>query len=188
MLVAVLLLEAACSSGQVSSVGPSPTPPATASASVEVPSPGATPSGPRFGWNRIHSDKWGYTLDYPAAWYDQGTLGAPDSERYFANRKSIGAPINMGTTGLFVSLSRIQGACPGAPIGTVDKTKQLTVGDRAVTRVSGRLGGAEAYWSAYAGVPDATVCYNFAFIFGSKATRDANLQIVDEMVSSFRTR
>jgi hypothetical protein len=140
-------------------------------------------------WNAYHSSISGYTIDYPAAWYDLGNLGAPDTERYFANDKTIGSPIGMDSQGVMLALSTETGSCRVPPPGTVDDTAQLTVDSQTVTRISGFLGPpqSEVYWGSYASVPKGTNCFGFAFIFGSKSARDANLRITDLIISSFTT-
>jgi hypothetical protein len=138
-------------------------------------------------WNSYHSERWGYTVDYPATWYDLGTLGAPDTEKYFANEKSIGSPIGMDSQGVLFVLSTVTGSCRAAPPGKVDATAQLDVDGQIVPRVSGFLGPpqSEVYWGSYASIPKGTNCFGFAFVFGSQSTRDANLRITDQIISSF---
>jgi len=140
-------------------------------------------------WNGYHSDRWGYTFDYPASWYDLSNLGAPDTEKYFANEKDIGSPIGMDSAGAFLALGTVAGSCRPAPPGNVDNTAQLTANGQTVTRVSGFLGPpqSEIFWSAYASVPNGSNCFGFAFIFGSKSARDSNLRTSDEIISSFTT-
>jgi hypothetical protein len=140
-------------------------------------------------WNGYRSDKWGYTVDYPASWYDLSNLGAPDTEEYFANEQSIGSPVGMDSQGVFFALNIETGSCRAAPPGNVDATTQLTVDGQTVTRISGFLGPpqSEVYWSSFASIPKTTSCFGFAFIFGSKAARDADLQITDQIISSFTT-
>jgi hypothetical protein len=140
-------------------------------------------------WSSYHSEKLGYTIDYPASWYDLGNLGAPDTEMYFADEKSIGSPIGMDSHGVFFALSTVTGACRAAPPGKVDATAQLNVDGRTVTRVSGFLGPpqSEVYWGSYASLPKGANCFGFAFFFGSKSTRDANLRITDQIIGSFTT-
>lgn len=138
-------------------------------------------------WNGYHSEKWGYTVDYPATWYDLPNLGAPGTEKYFANEKHIGSPIGMDGGGVFFALSTVTGSCRAAPPGDIDHTAQLTVDGQTVTRVSGFLGPqqSEVYWGSYASVPKGDRCFGFAFIFGSKPARDSNLRISDEIITSF---
>jgi hypothetical protein len=138
-------------------------------------------------WSAYRSEKWGYTIDYPASWYDLSNLGGPDTDEYFANEKGAASPIGMDTEGIFFVLSRVSGPCRAAPPGTVDSTAQLTSDGQTVVRVSGFLGPpqSEVYWSAYASIAKGTSCFGFAFIFGSKAVRDANLSVTDQVVSSF---
>jgi hypothetical protein len=140
-------------------------------------------------WSGYHSKKWRYTIDYPSTWYDLGNLGAPDTETYFANEKNIGSPIGMDSQGVFFALSSVTGACRAAPPGNVDDTAQLTLAGQAVTRVSGFLGPpqSEVYWGSYASIPKGSNCFGFAFIFGSKPSRDTNLRITDQIISSFTT-
>jgi len=140
-------------------------------------------------WSSYHSEKWGYTIDYPATWYDLGKLGGPDTETYFANEKNVGSPIGMDSQGVFFALGTVAGSCPAAPPGNVDSTAQLTVDGQTVTRISGFLGPAqsEAYWGSYASISKATNCFGFAFVFGSKSTRDANIRIADQIIGSFTT-
>jgi hypothetical protein len=140
-------------------------------------------------WNGYRSAQWGYILDYPARWYDLSNLGAPDTEKYFANQKDIGSPIGMDSAGAFFALSTGAGSCRAAPPGNVDSTVQLTVNGQSVTRVSGFLGPpqSEVFWSSYASVPSGSNCFGFAFIFGSKSARDSNLRTSDEIISSFTT-
>ncbi len=95
-------------------------------------------------WNGYHSDQWGYTLDYPANWYDLSNLGPTDTEKYFANEKDIGSPIDMDSAGAFFALSTVAGSCRAAPPGNVDSTAQLTVDGQTVTRVSGFLGASQS--------------------------------------------
>lgn len=140
-------------------------------------------------WNGYHSERWGYTLDYPASWYDLSNFGAPDSEKYFANESGLGSPIGMDSSGAFVAVSVISGSCRKPPPGNVDSTVQLSVDGQTVTRVSGFLGPprSEVYWSSYAFVPLGTNCYGLACFFGSKTARDSNLRITDEIIRSFTT-
>ncbi len=164
----------------------SPASPETSSpaSSTRLESPPATA-----GWNSYHNQKWGYAINYPPSWYDLGDLGAPDTERYFANRKDIRSPMGIGADGILFSLSMLSGGCRGAPPGDIDGSARLMVDGQFVTRVTGLLGPprSEAFWSSYSSVPKGTNCYAFVFTFGGKATRDANLQITDQMVGSFTT-
>ena len=123
------------------------------------------------------------------AGYDLGNLGAPDTEKYFANQKNIGSPIGMDSQGVFFALSTVTGSCRTAPPGNVDATAQVSVDGQTVTRVSGFLGPpqSEVYWGSYASIPKGTNCFRFAFFFGSQSTRDANLRITDQIISSFTT-
>jgi hypothetical protein len=155
--------------------------------SFGTPSPASSARLVTPGWNSYHSQKWGYTIGYPASWYELGNLGAPDTEQYFANRKDIRQPMGMGADGVFVAVSMVSGQCRAVPPGSVDGTAQLMVDGHPVTRVTGLLGQPEAYWSSYASVPKGANCFAFAFIFGSKTARDANLQITDQMLTSFTT-
>ena len=141
------------------------------------------------GWRGYHSEKWGYTIDYPASWFDLGNLGAPDTEKYFANRKDIGSPMGMGADGVLFSLSRLTGQCRAAPPGNVDGAAQLTVDGQAVTRITGLLGPPqqERFWSAYTAIPKGADCFALWFNFGSKGARDANLRTVDQVITSFTT-
>jgi hypothetical protein len=164
----------------------------TSPASFGTPSPASSArleSPVTHGWNSYHSQKWGYTINYPASWYDLGNLGAPDKEQYFANRKDIGLPMGMGADGVFFNLSVLSGQCRAAPPGDIDGTAQLTVEGQPITRVTGFLGPprSEVFWASDASVPKGTNCFAFAFVFGGKAARDANLRITDQMISSFTT-
>ena len=140
-------------------------------------------------WKGYHSDAWSYTIDYPAGWYEVPNSGAPDTEKYFANEKNIGSPIGMDSQGVFFALSRLSGSCRAAPPGRADDTAQLTVNGQTVTRTSGFLGArqSEVAWGSYATVPKGTSCFGFAFVFGSKEARDANLRVTDQIISSFTT-
>jgi hypothetical protein len=95
----------------------------------------------------------------------------------------------MGADGVFFNLSVLSGQCRAAPPGDIDGTAQLTVEGQPVTRVTGFLGPprSEVFWGSYASVPKGTNCFAFAFVFGGKAARDANLRITDQMISSFTT-
>jgi len=141
-------------------------------------------------WSAYRSDKDGYKLDYPASWYALSNLGAPDSERYFANAKNIGSPIGMDSSGALFALSVLTGPCRTAPPGSVDSTVKLTVDGQTATRVSGFMGPpqSEAFWSSYVSLPSGSRCFQFAFVFGSKSARDANLVITDQIVTSFSTK
>lgn len=140
-------------------------------------------------WCSISIDQWGYTLDYPASWYNLSNLGAPDTEKDFANEEDLGSPIGMHSAGAFFALSTVAGSCRPAPPGNVDNTAQLTVNGQTVTRVSGFLGQpqSDVFWSSYASVPSGSNCFGFAFIFGSKSARYSNLRTSDEIISSFTT-
>src|SRR5260370_38581093 len=73
-------------------------------------------------WSSYHSEKWGYTIDYPATWYDLGKLGGPDTETYFANEKNVGSPIGMDSQGAFFAHGTWANTSPGAPPDNVDAT------------------------------------------------------------------
>jgi hypothetical protein len=73
--------------------------------------------------------------------------------------------------------------------GKVDGTTELVVDGQFVTRVTGFFGppAGEIYWGADAAIPKATYCFNFEFFFGTKTTRDLNLSVTDQVITSFTT-
>jgi hypothetical protein len=143
-------------------------------------------------WTSYRSDRSGYTVDYPASWYALGTLGAPDSNRYFANRADVSSPLGMDAGGAFLRINADTGPCVAPPRVAVDGTAQLRVGGQSVARITGFVGSAqnadgEGFWAAYADVPVTGGCFEISFIFGGKAARDANLRTADQIVGSFTT-
>ena len=96
----------------------------------------------------------------------------------------------MDSSGALFALSVLTGPCRTAPPGSVDSTVKLTVDGQTATRVSGFMGPpqSEAFWSSYVSLPSGSRCFQFAFVFGSKSARDANLVITDQIVTSFSTK
>jgi hypothetical protein len=149
----------------------------------------STPGQASRSWNHYHSEKWGYSIEYPPGWFELPNYGAPDTEKYFGNEKDMGSPISIDARAVLLSLSTLTAGCRVTPTGNIDGTARLKVNGQTVTRVTGFLGGSqsEAYWSSQASIPNGTVCFGFAFVFGNKSTRDANLPITDQLITSFTT-
>src|ERR1700694_3099629 len=69
-------------------------------------SPSATPSSPPTAtsdWSTYTSSKWGYTVKYPANWYDLPNSGAPDTDKYFSNQ-NVTTPAQMDQSGVLVTI------------------------------------------------------------------------------------
>jgi len=70
------------------------------------PTPSATPTGtpdPTANWPTYMSTNWGYTVKYPATWYDLPNSGAPDADKYFSNQK-VANPAQMEPGGVWLTI------------------------------------------------------------------------------------
>ena len=138
------------------------------------------------GWITYTHLKWGYSLWYPASWFDLDTFGAPDTQKYFSNER-VGAPLQVDSAGIWLTIAVADGVCP-SPATPGPGQKQLMVGGQLVTRTSGHFAppGAEGGWTIGADVPGRGACFSFRYIAQTQEARDANLDIADQMISSFR--
>ena len=145
-----------------------------------------TPASPSTGWNTYTSATWGYSVSYPATWYNLPNSGAPDTDKYFSN-ENVSAPLQMTNAGIWLTIRTMSGACP-PPQGRIDGEAHLTVGGRSVTRTYGYFGppGAESGWTIDAAVTRGSRCFTFGYFALTQPARDNNLDITGRMITSFQ--
>lgn len=143
---------------------------------------GTGPTPP--GWSYYVDPKWGYAVSYPPDWFDIGSFGVPNVEG-FANEK-VGAPLQLDQKGIILNISTGQRDCPSPPASDPGR-KQLAVGDQSIVRTTGHAAppAAEESWTIGADVPVKGVCISFRFVALTQSARDANLEIADQIMSSF---
>jgi hypothetical protein len=115
-------------------------------------------------------------------------MGAPDTEQYFSN-ENAGSPLSLSSAGVFLSLS--VGVAPCRPLLSsfrVDGQATLTVGGQKVARTIGYIAplNSESGWGIAASLAHGGDCYAFNFITTTQTARDANLNIADQMITSFQ--
>lgn len=144
------------------------------------------PNPPPAGWMRYTHPKWGYALWYPSTWFELDSFGPRDTAKYFANER-VGAPLELDAKGIWLTISVADGACP-APPSPASGQKQVLVGGQPVTRTSGHSAppAGEGAWTIGADVPESAKCFSFRYMASTQEARDANLDIADQMISSFR--
>ena len=136
--------------------------------------------------NTYTSATWGYSVSYPATWYNLPNSGAPDTDKYFSN-ENVSAPMQMTNAGVWLTIRTISGACP-PPQGRIDGQAQLTVGGQSVTRTYGYFGppGAEPGWTIDAAVARGSSCFTFGYFALTQPARDNNLDTTGRMITSFQ--
>src|SRR3990167_4695809 len=72
-------------------------------------------------WKTYDNAKYAYALKYPADWYELANLEDTDQNQYFSNKQGIGAPLEMGTDGIWLSVE------------TDDNTTNVSLSDWAKT-------------------------------------------------------
>jgi len=184
LLVALGLALASCGSNQ--STG---SPGATASVSPSgTPSPSHTAQP---GWKTYLSARWGYSIDYPADWFDLDNAGAPDTQKYFSNER-VGAPLEMTARGVWVTVEvqpNPTGPCPPSYVSKyVVRQSPTTLDSVATTRYVINMtpsGGEAGYIIGVWGMHSAS-CYSIQFLSTTPATRDALAGTADKLIASFR--
>ena len=192
LFVALGLALASC--GSVPSAGsPRATASVSASAAASV-SPSATPSPshtPRAGWKTYLSPRWGYSIDYPTDWFNLDNAGAPDTYKYVSNEK-VGAPLEMTAHGVWETIEiqpNSTGPCPPSYVSKwVVRQSPTTVDSVATIRyvINQTPSGAEAAYIAGVWVMHGGSCYSIQFVSSTAATRDANTDVADQTIASFR--
>jgi hypothetical protein len=188
LLVALALALVSCGSAQSTgspnaSVSPSATPSPT-----NTPSPSHTA---RPGWKTYVSTRWGYSIDYPADWFDLDNFGAPDTEKYFSNEK-VGAPLEMTAHGVWETMEvqpNSTGSCPPSYVAKyVVRQSPTTVDNISATRyvINQTPSGGEAGYLIGIWVMHGGSCYSIQFLSSIPATRDANADVADQTISSFK--
>ena len=195
------LVLASCGSVQ-SATSPSPTvsgsnanpsPSATsATASVSASSATPSPSGTaQVAWKTYVSARWGYSIAYPANWYDLPNSGAPDTQKYFSS-ENVGAPLLMSSRGVWETIE-VQpysaASCPASYVtSSAARQSPITVDGVATTRyvINMTPSGAEASYGIGVWVKDGASCYSIQFDSPTASTRDANAGIDDQAIASFK--
>jgi hypothetical protein len=157
------------------------------------PSPSATPSSTPIAtseWSTYTSSKWGYTVKYPANWYDLPNSGAPDTDKYFSNQNVMG-PAQMDQSSVFLTIRVHQDSgfnCASGPTRPYSVTQQSasTVGGLPARRsiVESGPGNHDALWALVVSVSRPKGCYEFEFLSLNAQARDQNLAIDDALLST----
>ena len=83
------------------------------------------------GWKNYQNQKYGYSINYPESWFNLQNFGAPDTDKYFST-KDIGAPLEMGSDGIWVTIRVEQDTDYFEKIFT-GKTGLISSGDKGIT-------------------------------------------------------
>jgi hypothetical protein len=157
--------------------------------SAETSAPAADPAATApSGWKVYTHPRWGYSVAYPATWFNLGNFGVPDTDKYFSN-ENVGAPLQLDKQGIWLTIRVADGTCP-APPALGPGQKQLVVGGQSVVRTSGHSvpAGAENTWTIAADVPGGGSCFSFIYVALSQSARDANLEVADRMITTLKLR
>ena len=153
-----------------------------------APSPGHTAQP---GWKTYVSARWGYSIDYPSDWYDLANFGAPDTQKYFSN-ENVGAPLEMSAHGVWETIevqSNSSGSCPPSYVSKyVLGQSPTTIDSLTTTRyvINMTPSGAEAAYIIGVWVTHAGSCYSIQFLSSMPSTRDANAEVADQTMASFK--
>jgi PsbP-like protein len=152
-----------------------------------APSPGHTAQP---GWKTYVSARWGYSIDYPSDWFDLANFGAPDTEKYVSN-ENVGAPLEMSSHGVWetVEVQSNPTACPPSYVSTyVVRQSPTTVDGVATTRyvINQTPSGAEAAYLIGVWVTHGGSCYSIQFVSLTPSARDANADVADQTIASFK--
>src|SRR5690349_21654018 len=156
-----------------------------ASGSPNSPSHTAQP-----GWKTYVSTRWGYSVDYPADWYNLPNFGAPDTSKYFSN-ENVGAPVLMSSRGVWETIEvqpNSTGSCPPSIVSTyVIRKSPTTVDGVATTRYVSNVtpSGTEPAYTIGVWVTHSGSCYSLQFVSMTPSTRDASSAVTDQTIASF---
>lgn len=181
---AIGLVLMSCGGGQSAASG-SPTASVAATATPSV-SHTAAP-----GWKTYSSVRWGYSIDYPTSWYDLPNHGAPDTQKYFSN-ETVGAPLQMSASGVWETIdvepNQSEPCTPPWASSMAVRQSPITLDGVSTTRyvVNFTPSGTEAsymvgVWDGHGGR-----CYGITFQSNNPSARDANIDVDDQAIASFR--
>jgi len=145
---------------------------------------------PTADWRTYTSPKWGYSIKYPPTWFDVPNRGAPDSDKYFANR-DVGAPLQMDSDGVFLGIQvslRSGTKCSAAPYIQGDAgagQKELIIDGVTASRYTTSQKGTGPVFTIL-DLERPPLCYELRFVSYSIATRDSNLPTEELILSSFK--
>ena len=181
--VAVALLLMSCGASQSANSG-SPGASVTATATPSV-NHTAQP-----GWKTYISTRWGYSIDYPTGWYDLHS-GAPDTQKYFSN-ENVGAPLQMSASGVYETIdvepNQSEPCAPSWASSAAIRQSPITLDGVPTTRyvVNFTPSGAEPFYAVGVWVGHGGRCYGITFQSQNPSARDANIDVDDQALASFR--
>ncbi len=156
--------------------------------------PGAPPASQADNWATYSSDKWGYSLKYPAGWHNLQNFGAPDSHKYFSS-EDVPTPLMMSPRGVWLTVAT-------KPLSATDCSRQNILGRRirsigsvplsgsqGTRYVTDPQGGArEDGWTVTFNLARRGLCFEFVVVSLEQATRDTNLPLADAILSTVQFR
>ena len=161
-------------------------------ASNETPTPtvasrSASPTATATEFKTYTSAKWGWSIDYPASWFDLANFGAPDTDKYFAT-ENVGAPLAMtNNNGLWLTIRRFAESCQVEYPGDVAERSSIVV-DGAHTEYIVRepARNSDDMWSASISLYSGGHCYNIGTLAYSRGVLDRNTQLLQQIYKTFR--
>ena len=156
--------------------------------------PTATPSAshtPKPGWKTYISARWGYSIDYPASWHDLPNSGAPDIQKYFSN-ENVGAPLQMSASGVYETITigpNQSEPCAASWVSSMSiRQSPITLDGVSTIRyvVNFTPSGTEASYMVGVWVGHSGSCYSITFLSLNPSARDANIDVADQAIASFR--
>jgi hypothetical protein len=118
-------------------------------------------------------------------------FGAPDTGKYFSN-ENVGAPLEMSSHGVWETAevqSNPTGSCPPSYVSRyVVRQSPTTVDGVATTRyvINQTPSGAEAAYLIGVWVTHGGSCYSIQFVSLTPSARDANADVADQAIASFK--
>jgi hypothetical protein len=184
LLVAVGLMLMSCGGIQSTTSG-------SQTASVAATPPPSVGHTAQAGWAAYISARWGYSIEYPTRWYDVPNHGAPDTQKYFSN-ENVGAPLQMSASGVWETIdvepNQSEPCAPPWASNMAVRQSPITLDGVPTTRyvVNFTPSGTEASYMVGVWVGRGGRCYGITFQSQNPSARDANIDVDDQAIASFR--
>lgn len=130
------------------------------------------------------SSKWGWSIQYPPAWFDLPNFGAPDTVKGFAT-EDVQSPLGLSEHGLWLNIETFAQSCEPRYKGEIVEETPITVGSSS-TKYIVRGPDSDAAFAGAVSVTATGRCYALGFLASNRETLDANAHLIREIIKTFR--